>query len=146
MFLLFGFLAITKEFNQGRSPPQIRPGSFRAKNNLLLSTIAPKPRYIRLSAIPGKIDRTAVVSISNILMQVRGIKKGKRLAPINPIPGTVINLVADHRKRSSPTRRPAFDRSFLRVHSLDTVRETKSDHKFFGEAVRNFLAALMWLA
>ena len=60
MFLLFGFLAITKEFNQGRSPPQIRPSSFRVKNNPLLSTIAPKPRYIRLSAIPGKIDRTAV--------------------------------------------------------------------------------------
>ena len=33
---------------------------FRAQNNPLLSTIAPKPRHIRLSAIPRKIDRTAV--------------------------------------------------------------------------------------
>ena len=55
VFLLFGFLATTKEFNQGRSPPQIRPSRFRAKNNPLLSTIAPKPRYIRLSALPRKL-------------------------------------------------------------------------------------------
>ena len=55
VFLLFGFLARTKEFNQGRSPPQIRPSRFRAKNNPLLSTIAPKPRYIRLSALPRKL-------------------------------------------------------------------------------------------
>ena len=56
VFLLFALLT-TKEFNQGRSPSQIRPSRFRAQNNPLLSTIAPKPRHIRLSAIPRKIDR-----------------------------------------------------------------------------------------